>query len=164
MTAAGVGGGTMELDQAKTIAAALVAELEPYCQKVMVAGSIRRQRPGVNDIDIVLIPANQGRLAVKLHELGMLGGSKLLRAFYHGAPVDLYLATEETFPMLLLVRTGSAAFNRDLAIRAKQMGLHFSAAGQGILKNGVRVAWQSEEGILAALGLPFIPPEKRERL
>ena len=154
----------MELGQAKAIAATLVQELTPFCARIEVAGSIRRQRPLVGDLDIVLIPANQGQLAVKLHELGMKGGRKRLRAFYRGGLADLYLASEETFPMLLLVRTGSAAFNRDLATRAKQMGLHFSADGRGILRDGARVAWRSEEEILAALGLPWIPPERRERL
>mgnify|MGYP001594669775 CR=1 FL=1 len=155
----------MELEQANAIAALLVAELGQYCQKVVVAGSIRRQRPLVGDIDLVVIPANQGQLAVKLHELGLTGGNKILRAFYRGAPVDLYLATEETFPMLLLVRTGSAAHNKWLAGRAKSMGLHFAADGRGILKDGARVAWRSEEEILAALGLhTYIPPEQRERL
>ena len=155
----------MELERAQAIAAALVKELEPCCQKMTVAGSIRRERPLVKDIDLVIIPANQGQLAVKLHELGCrFGGPKLQRFQYKGAPVDIYLATEETFPMLLLVRTGSAAFNRDLAMRAKAQLLHFAADGRGILKDGRRVAWLSEGEILGALGLPFIPPERRERL
>ena len=155
----------MELDQARAIAVALVAELEPYCQRIAVAGSIRRERPLVNDIDLVLLPRNQGALAVKLYELGCrFGGPKLQRFTYRGLPVDLYFANEETFPMLLLVRTGSAAFNRSLAMRAIRLSLHFSADGRGILKDGQRVAWRSEGEILAALGLPFISPEQRESL
>ena len=155
----------MELEQAKAIAAALVQELGSCCEKVVVAGSIRRERPLVNDIDLVLIPANQGQLAVKLHDLGCrFGGPKLQRFLYRGASVDIYLATEETFPMLLLVRTGSAAHNRSLAMRAQRMGLHFAADGRGILRDGARVAWRSEAEIFQALGLPFIPPEKRERI
>ena len=155
----------MELEAAKAVAADLVAELGPYVSRIAIAGSIRRQVQYVNYLDLVVIPANQGQLAVKLHELGLTGGNKILRAFYRGAPVDLYLATEETFPMLLLVRTGSAAHNKWLAGRAKSMGLHFAADGRGILKDGARVAWRSEEEILAALGLhTYIPPEQRERL
>ena len=154
----------MKIEPARRVAGDLVAELEPYCQSIAVAGSIRRGRPVVNDIDLVLIPANQGQLAVKLHELGTRGGSKLARLSYRGVPVDIYFASEETWAMLLLVRTGSAAFNRDLAIRAKAMGLHFSADGRGILRDGARVAWRSEEEIFRVLGLPFIPPEQRERL
>jgi DNA polymerase (family 10) len=155
----------MELERAQAIAAALVEELEPYCQKMTMAGSIRRRRPLVNDIDLVLIPRTQGRLAVKLHEMGCrFGGAKLKRFQYRGASVDIYIATEDTFPMLLLVRTGSAAFNRDLAMRAKAKLLHFAADGRGILKDGQRVAWRSEEEILGALGLPYIEPSRRERL
>ncbi len=155
----------MELERARAIATALVKELEPCCKKMTMAGSIRRERPLVKDIDLVLIPANQGQLAVKLHELGCrIGGPKLQRFQYMGASVDLYLANEETFPMLLLVRTGSAAFNRDLAMRAKAKLLHFAADGRGILKDDQRVAWRSEEEIFGALGLPYIEPSMRERL
>ncbi|KKN39350.1 hypothetical protein LCGC14_0744550 [marine sediment metagenome] len=156
----------MELERAQAIAAALVKELQPFCEEIMVAGSIRRQRPLVKDIDLVIIPANQGQLAVKLHAMGCrFGGPKAQRLQYKGANVDIYIATVETFPMLVLVRTGSGAFNRDLAIRAKGQGLHFAADGRGILnKDGQRVAWLSEGEILGTLGLPYIEPSRRERL
>jgi len=164
----------VELEQARAVAAALVEELAPCCDLIEVAGSIRRERPLINDIDLVIVPHNQGQLAAKLYALGCrFGGPKLQRFVYQGASVDIYIATEETFPMLLLVRTGSAAFNRDLAMRAKRMGLHYAADGRGILfaadgrdilKAGQRVAWRSEEEILQALWLPYIEPSRRERL
>lgn len=155
----------MELERAQAIAAALVKELEPCCQRMTMAGSIRRERPLVKDIDLVLIPANQGQLAVKFHEMGCrFGGPKHQRLQYKGANVDIYIATEDTWPMLLLVRTGSAAFNRDLAIRAKAKSLHFAADGRGVLKGDQRVAWRSEEEIFGALGLPYIEPSRRDRL
>ncbi|GAI99638.1 unnamed protein product [marine sediment metagenome] len=46
----------MELEKAKVIARKVVKELSPYCDKIQVAGSVRRQKPTVKDIDIVLIP------------------------------------------------------------------------------------------------------------
>ena len=64
--------------------------------------------------------------------------------------------------MLLLVRTGSTAHNKQLAIRAKRLGLHFAADGRGILQDNKPIAYRSEEEIFAALGLPFKPQEERE--
>ncbi|GAI69385.1 unnamed protein product, partial [marine sediment metagenome] len=43
----------MELEKAKVIADTVVKALEPYCERIMVAGSIRRQKPTVRDIDLV---------------------------------------------------------------------------------------------------------------
>src|ERR1017187_2735332 len=46
----------MKLAAAEKLAEKVVAELEPFCMRIAVAGSIRRQRAEVNDIDLVLIP------------------------------------------------------------------------------------------------------------
>ena len=52
----------MDLGEAQKIANEVVNQLSPYCDKVEIAGSIRRQKPTVNDIDIVLIPRDLGNL------------------------------------------------------------------------------------------------------
>lgn len=46
----------MQLAQAKTIAEGLVEAFKPYCRRVQIAGSIRRERPEVKDIEIVAVP------------------------------------------------------------------------------------------------------------
>ena len=48
----------MELERAQEMAEAVVWQLSPYCQRLVVAGSIRRGKPQVNDIDLVLIPTD----------------------------------------------------------------------------------------------------------
>ena len=153
----------MELEFAKKTAAELMAELAPCTKKMEVVGSIRRQRPSVNDIDLLVIPSNQGLLDTKLRELGcQFGGPKIRRLVYKGALVDIYIAGDDTWAMLLLVRTGSTAHNKQLAIRAKRLGLHFAADGRGILQDNKPIAYRSEEEIFAALGLPYIEPHMRE--
>jgi DNA polymerase (family 10) len=140
----------------------VVAELSRVCSRVEVAGSIRRQRPEVKDIDLVVPPTSIGALDSKLRELDCdFGGPKLRRLVYKGARVDIYIAGADTWAMLLLVRTGSTAHNKQLAIRAKRLGLHFAADGRGILQDNKPIAYRSEEEIFAALGLPFKPPEER---
>jgi len=154
----------MELEFAKRLAAELIAELSPCTTKIEVVGSTRRQRTTVHDIDLVLIPKNQGLLDNKLRELGcQFGGPKIRRLVYKGALVDIYIATPETWATLLLIRTGSTRHNVRLCTRAKSLGLQLKADGQGLVDDlGKRVAGDSEESIFQALGLPFKPPEERE--
>ncbi len=163
----------MELESALKIAADLMAELAPLCEKIEVAGSIRRQRPEVKDIDLVLIPKNQGLLDTKLRELGcQFGGPKIRCLVYphprterspQGALVDIYIASPETWATLLLIRTGSTRHNVRLCTRARSLGLQLKAGGEGLVDDlGKRVAGDSEESIFQALGLPFKPPEERE--
>jgi len=47
---------TMKLQQAETIAKNFLSEIKEFCERIEIAGSIRRKKPEVNDIDIVLIP------------------------------------------------------------------------------------------------------------
>lgn len=153
----------MELEFAKKTAAELMAELSPCTTKIEVVGSIRRRRPQVKDIDLLIIPKDLPLLDCKLRELGCdFGGPKIRRLVYKGALVDIYIAGDDTWAMLLLVRTGSTAHNKQLAIRAKRLGLHFAADGRGILQDNKPIAYRSEEEIFQALGLPFKPPEERE--
>jgi len=157
----------MELEFAKKLAAELMAELTPCTTKIEVVGSVRRQRPTVNDIDLVLIPKNQGLLDTKLRELGCrFGGPKIRRLVYKGALVDIYIATPETWATLLLIRTGSTRHNVYLCKSARARGWQLKADGQGLFDYsgglGKRVAGESEEEIFQALGLPYVPPEERE--
>ncbi len=154
----------MDLQKAKAIADEIVTKLKPYCEKIEIAGSIRRQKSFVRDVDIVCIPSNQGQFVYTLQKLGQIkmGGQKLIRCAMPSITLDVYIATPESWAMLLLVRTGSAAHNQRLAVRAKQLGLHFAADGRGILRDGKPVAWRSEESIFEALGLPYKESWERE--
>ncbi len=158
----------MELEKAKVIADTVVKALEPYCKRITIVGSIRRRRPWVNDIDIVLIPSDPWNLEHEVNNLARpfspkLSGDKLKRFNYTGGvQVDLYFANEETWATLLLIRTGSKENNIRLASRAKKRGWYLKASGEGLLnERGERIAGDSEESIFEALGLPYQPPEMR---
>lgn len=156
----------MELKQARASAQGIVDQLASYCERIEVAGSIRRQRPFPRDIDIVLIPRSQGQLVVALQSLGeaRLGGQKLEERVYKGVQVDLYFATPETWATLLLIRTGSKSHNIKLTTLAKKRGWHLYASGRGLFnEKGERIAGDSEESFFQALGLPFAEPWERER-
>jgi len=154
----------MELEKAKTIANEVVTKLAPYCQRIEVAGSIRRQKPVVRDVDIVLVPYDLWYLPQAVAALGpcFINGDKLKRINYRGVQVDLYYATPLTWATLLLIRTGSKENNIRLATLAKKQGWHLAASGDGLFnEHGQRVAGDSEESIYEALGLPWQEPWER---
>jgi len=155
----------MELEKAQKIANEVMGRLAPYCTKSQIAGSVRRQKPQVRDIDIVLIPSDPYNLDQEIRRLGpyRADGKKLKRILCNGVQVDLYLAEPETWATLLLIRTGSVQSNIRLATLAKKRGWHLAASGDGLFdENGRRIAGDSEQSIYQALDLPFREPWERD--
>lgn len=155
----------MELKQAEEIALRVKAHLEPACQHIEIVGSIRRRRPFVHDLDFVLIPSNQGQLYSELMKMGQVKicGQKLLRCrLTAGIDVDVYVATEETWATLMLIRTGSMENNIRLCSRAKELGWKLHADGSGLVnESGKKIAGDTEISIYNVLGLPYQKPEER---
>lgn len=164
----------MNLLEATKIATELVNKLRPFCDRVEVAGSIRRGKANVNDIDIVAIPNEDKLMAAgyfgRQHLVSWLAtnniernGPALAGFKYQGANVDIYWATPESWGTLLLIRTGSKQHNIKLCTLAKSKGWQLKASGEGLFDAYKRhIAGDTEEGIFTALGLPFIPPGQRE--
>lgn len=156
--------GKIALERADKTAEAVVKRLAPYCEKIEVAGSIRRRKEWVNDVDIVLIPSDPWNLHHEIQGLGqvMVSGNKIKRVMIGDIQIDLYLADPKTWATLLLIRTGSAESNIRLCSRAKSKGWHLAADGSGLFnENGERIAGDTEESIFLALGIKYIPPEER---
>ncbi len=164
---------------AQTIASELVSRLGPHCEQLVIAGSLRRKRPGVNDIDLVLIPKKLPDFVSAVMDLygrrPEKCGEKIImlehyESQWHPAlkpiQVDLYLATPKTWATLLLIRTGSKDHNIKLARRAKECGFQLKANGDGLINNSgtpdVRLRCDSEAEIFACLGLPYREPWERE--
>ncbi len=159
-----MGQGKIALERAEKVAEAVVKRLIPYCKKIEVAGSIRRRKPWVNDIDLVLIPNDLWNLHHEIMGLGQMrmSGSKILRVMDGDTQVDIYVASEDTWATLLLIRTGSVENNIRLATLAKRKGWHLAASGDGLFnERGERIAGDSEQSIYQALGLPYQKPEER---
>src|SRR3990167_2909214 len=163
----------MKRADAVLIAEDLVSELAPLCERIEVAGSIRRERENVNDIDIVLIPkpAQLTNIKQRLWTLAMGGRStvtgqdKYLKTLsYKGIQVDVYIADAETWATLLLIRTGSREHNILLCQKARAMGLKLNADGHGLtwISKPVNVPVHTEEQIFKELGLPYKEPRERE--
>jgi len=155
------------LERAEKIAEAVVARLNPYCKKIEVVGSIRRKRPKVHDIDIVLIPSDPWNLHHEILGLcrpfpARMSGSKIMSINVNGMQVDLYFADDATWATLLLIRTGSKENNIRLCSAAKKNGWHLAANGDGLFdETGKRIAGDTESSIYEALGLKYQRPEER---
>lgn len=139
----------IRLVEAEDIALDLVARLEPACERIEIAGSIRRGKAWVTDIEIVAIPKMEtvardlfgnpvrrrdllsdtcgmlrdaGVLADRLDVQGRPAwDAKYKRMLYRGVAVDLFAATPDNWGLILLLRTGPAEFNRRL-VSSKSFG------------------------------------------
>ncbi len=138
-----------------------------------IAGSIRRRRPIIHDVDIVLrdLSQNCGQRLVEFKERCysmpdvkvLKWGPKSAAIIYCCVPFDLYFSTPDTFHTLLLIRTGSKENNIRLASIAKRKGWKLHASGNGLFnERGERIAGDSERSIYDALGVPYQEPWERE--
>lgn len=153
----------------------IVDSLAPYCHQISVAGSIRRRRPVINDIDIVVIPKDPAKFRARLFRTttAICDGPKYISVHLcNGYQLDVFIARQavddwfNTLPAnwgsILLCRTGSKEHNTLLAAAAKKLGLTWDIQ-RGILdENGYIIASATEEEIFSALRLPYLPPEQRE--
>lgn len=148
-----------------------ISDLTP---RIAVAGSIRRKRPDVGDIDLVLLenlsanPWQQNAIAARLAMLGyaQIKAGERIQSFTRerAASLDLYYATHETWGITMVIRTGSAAHNIRLATRgAHLLPARRLAVSRGILDTaGHVVAGADESGVFEALDLPYVDAERRE--
>jgi DNA polymerase/3'-5' exonuclease PolX len=136
-----------------------------------VAGSIRRQKSKVHDIDFVVVAKSDGdwqRINDKLKQLKAkpnCSGNSVIKAFVPCETgffqVDFYRAKPSTFGVLLLVRTGSAEYNMWLAGCAISKGMRIRYS-EGLIKEGSVIAGETERGVFEALGLLCPLPSERE--
>jgi DNA polymerase (family 10) len=170
----------MELEEAKVIALELTALLADSCERITIAGSIRRRRPQAGDIELLCIPryiVGADALDLKLRALiedGVLDyrlnkkGSKVYGAknklLWHiagGIGVDVFSTTAECWPVALVVRTGSAEMNRRIAGAALRRGMKFHAYGRGFSTPRGEIICRTEEDVFKTVGLPYMEPWER---
>jgi DNA polymerase (family 10) len=161
---------------------AAAAELILYIEKfgkgidsITPAGSLRRGRETVGDLDLLLILADgftaQSKIdAIAEHILKYPrieqtlahGGNKVSFTLDSGLQVDVRLLERENFGAALLYFTGSKEHNVKLRGRANDLGFTLNEYCLATLKGEKRVAGATEQEIYAKLKLDFIPPELRE--
>lgn len=160
--------GRIPLGRALPVAEALRDELRGAVpgSRVEIAGSVRRGRETVRDIDIVGTADPPGALLEALPGLPSVmrvlsGGDAAVAVRTHsGLRAEVSVVAREAFGNLLQHATGSAAHNVRLREMAVRRGLSMSQ--HGIAGPGGASMHADEEGVYAALGLAWIPPELRE--
>jgi DNA polymerase (family 10) len=139
------------LELAEQRANEFVEQIRDGCERFEICGSIRRRKPLIRDIDVVLIP----KPAVFWPKMAQFNaktkGEKLVQIIYQGMQIDLYMATPETFETLRLIRTGSSYHNKLLCMKAQARGWHLHANGKGLVDSEGKVIADTEDGILQAL-------------
>jgi DNA polymerase (family 10) len=140
----------------------------PEVSRAEIAGSIRRRRETVGDVDIVVATEDPGSVRQYLTRLTMVervlaGGDTKVSVMLHGGlQVDVRLVTPTAFISALHHFTGSQAHNVALRSLALEKGLSISEYGILCQETRERLEPASEEEFYAMLGLTYIPPELRE--
>lgn len=146
-------------------AVAVAAELAPLVSGTP-AGSLRRGKETVGDLDILSTdPSAIERFLSHpgIQQVLAKGDTKASARFgVEGLQVDVRVVAAESFGAALQYFTGSKEHNVALRQRALKMGYTLNEYGLFTLEGQRHVAGDSEEGVYAALGLAWIPPELRE--
>lgn len=172
----------MTLAQAALVAEEFVRPLERLAEvkKISTAGSLRRQKETVRDIDILVVSDKPHKIMDAFTKIPSVkdvlaeGKTKCSVRTKDGVQVDCRVVEQKSFGAALIYFTGSKNFNiklRQLAIKkglkVNEYGVFSTTKRGGFAKNrGEKkekfVAGRSEEEIFKLLGMPFIEPELRE--
>ncbi len=171
----------LPLAEARAKAENLQTVFTPFCERVLIAGSIRRQKAEIGDIELVLIPqmtpmldmfgqetgTRESLLDYALEDMQVIiikGGDKYKQIVWQGMQADLFICTPETWGCVATIRTGSADFTHWLVTKKRQGGAcpeHLSFK-DGRLWNGSEALDTSEEQqVFEALGIDWIEPAAR---
>src|SRR5271169_2715262 len=170
--------GRFLIDAGEAEADKLTEYLEKYpgIEKITPAGSLRRGRETVGDLDILVTGkacnTEEGRQKAIAHvaqyppliDVIASGDNKISFHVRNGMQVDVRLLSPESFGAAMQYFTGSKAHNVALRQRALKMGYTLNEYSLATLEGEKPVAGKTEEEIYAKLKLDYIPPEMRENL
>ncbi len=181
-----MGIGKIELSEARDIANKVLEHVTPAMDRIEIAGSIRREKPVVGDIELVALVANQEKLLQLLGDVGQTikpsvpgvipwtpkPDSRYVRVrLEEGMNLDLFIAKPENWGGLFLMRTGSAAgangntfngFTPGCFARWKKL----SGGGRmtevmPTMPDGTQLPVYEEQDFFDLLEMDFVPPVER---
>lgn len=174
----------LPLAQAQPLAEKIRAALAPACRRVEIAGSIRRQKAEIGDIEIVCIPqyapdlfGDPGQSLLDLLLVDLLKNERLLpggangdkyKNFYvpaaDGLKLDLFITSPECWGVIYTIRTGSADFSHKLVTPRKHGGLlpsDLRVADGRIWRGNEALETPEEADVFKAMGMDWIEPRER---
>jgi len=166
------------LEEASPIISRLIGDLLPHCIKLAVAGSARRRKPEIGDIELVALPAPA------LDMFGLENGNQLETldwstfgsvikngpkykqiALPEGLNLDLFIVTPPAqWGVQFLIRTGPAEFSHKLVTSRMYGGLlpsYLKVKDGAIWSRNHIIPTPEEQDVFDLLGIPYIEPENR---
>lgn len=178
--------GKIELAEARKIADEVALHLSPAMSNIQVAGSVRRQKQVVGDIELVAVPCQRDKLAQLIGDIGqpikpgipgiipwpVKQDAKYLRVLLtSGIKLDLFLASADNFGGLFLMRTGSGSDAKGNSFNGFTPGCFsrwkkLSGGGRmtdamPTMPDGTQLAVPDEQAFFDLLDMNFVPPEER---
>jgi DNA polymerase (family 10) len=174
--------GRFLLDEAELLVAGVLEHMEdaPGVERLEVAGSLRRRKETIGDVDLLALCEGDGTAVVdhftafpgatRVEAQGSTKGTIVLAS---GLSIDLRVIPRRSFGAALQYFTGSKEHNVAVRTRAVKEGIRVNEWGVFRLPEGVdaaeveteggeRLAGETEEEVYAALGMAWVPPELRE--
>lgn len=178
--------------EAMAVAVSLLGALHPFCERIEIAGSLRRKKPFVGDVELLYVPKWEERrdglfdtkqvnlaeekildlllnaeLVKRLNKQGKISswGQQNKYAVHAaiGIPVDLFSTTEDRWWMSLVIRTGPKELNIRLMTECRKNGLEGEAYGTFTKwPSGEIVPVGSEREVFQLAGIPWLEPEQRK--
>ena len=154
------------VEQARKLADAL--KQFPGVVRCEIAGSLRRWKETVKDIDLVVSAAEKDRTAIMDHFTSLpgvesvtaKGETKSTVMLTTGISADLRIIPDDQFPFLLHHLTGSKEHN--IAMRQHALRLGMKISEYGLFRGEERIPCRDEAEFFERLGMQYIPPELRE--
>ena len=176
------------LPLAEVTGESLIRMVADTCERVEIAGSVRRQVFEVGDIELLCIPKagavdlfgepvaseslldqrcreliDRGLLAPRPNKLGATTIGPMNKLLLHratGIGVDIFATSSENWGMALMVRTGPAGFNVRMMARFRELGMAGHAYG-GVTKGGNELQCPTEERVFELLEWEYLAPWER---
>jgi DNA polymerase/3'-5' exonuclease PolX len=160
----------MKLEKALEIAERTKELLAPYCERIEIAGSIRRKKPEVKDIELVAIPKPydvglfESGIATVVNQWkkvrGELPCKYTQRLLPDGIALDLFFANPANWGLIYAMRTGSADYSHKVLATGWVKRGYESKRGH-LCINDEQVNIPEEKDLFELIGLPYLEPELR---
>lgn len=171
---------SIPLAAAEAHAREVLQKLQPWCTRLALAGSIRRRKARVGDIEIVCIPQTASVEADLFgtpesvrhpgfieqvnrwpHIRGKACGKQIVRALPGGVPLDIYTCTPENWGYILALRTGNRQFS--MRIVQKLKSLDYRPEDGYVWYRNHKVLIPEEADLFGLLGWCMPAPQQRSQ-
>lgn len=157
-------------EEAHNIALDTLEQLKPYCSRIEIAGSIRRKKAEVGDIEIIAIPKPyevglfQSGIANVINQWKKVKGDLpckyTQRILPEGIKLDLFFATKENWGLIFAMRTGSKDYSHYVLANGWARNGFKSIDGY-LFRDNERYEVREEKDLFRIAGINYVEPENR---